>query len=136
MAFDPLTAAFDLGGKLLDHFFPDPTKRAEAALELEKLKQNGDLAVMTAQSNINAVEAANPNLFISGWRPACGWVCAFGLLFQFLLSPCATYLSALIGRPIPMPNLDTGTLVTLLGGMLGLSGMRTFEKITDVNGKH
>ena len=136
MAFDPLSSAFELGSKLLDRFFPDPQKRAEAQLELLKLQQTGDLAVMAQQTDINKIEAANPNLFVSGWRPAVGWTCALGLLFQFLLAPLGTWASTLFGHPTPMPSLDMSTLSTLLIGMLGLSGMRTAEKLSNAQGNH
>jgi hypothetical protein len=125
-----------IGEKLIDHFFPDPSKKAEALLELQKLQQNGDLAVMTAQSGINQIEASNPNMFVSGWRPFVGWICAVGFAVQFIVGPTLSWLAGLLGHPIPFPTLDTGSLVALLTGMLGLSGMRSFEKFTGVQNDH
>lgn len=136
MAFDPLTAAFEIGGKLLDHFFPDPKQKAEAMLELEKLRANGDLAVIAGQAKINEIEAANTNLFVSGWRPAVGWTCAAGMIMQFVVYPIVAWASIMTGHVISLPSLDTGTLVTLLVGMLGLGGMRTVEKLGGVNNDH
>ncbi len=136
VAFDPLTAAFDIGGKLLDHFFPDPSKRAEAQLELLKLQQSGDLAVMAQQSDINKIEAANANLFIAGWRPFCGWIGGAGLAYQFIVAPLGTWIAALSGHPVPLPLLDTGTLTTLLFTLLGVGGMRTVEKLSNAQGNH
>jgi hypothetical protein len=132
MAFDPLTAAFDIGGKVIDRLWPDPATKAQAMLELQKLQQSGDLAAMAGQVDINKIEAANSNLFVSGWRPAVGWICAGGLGFQFIIAPTLTWLSSVISRPITFPSLDTGTLTTLLVGMLGFGGLRTYEKITGV----
>jgi hypothetical protein len=134
MALDPVTAALDIGGKLIDKFFPDPTAKAEAQLKLLALQQSGELSAMMAQTDINKVEAANPSLFVSGWRPAVGWVCVFGLVYTFMAQPLLTWYANNHTLTAP-PVLDLGTLVTLLGGMLGLSGLRTKEKIEGVASK-
>jgi hypothetical protein len=78
MAFDPLSSLLDVGKALIDKLIPDPQAKAAATQKLLEMQQNGDLAVIAAQSHINEIEAANPNLFVSGWRPAVGWVCVFG----------------------------------------------------------
>jgi hypothetical protein len=141
MSLDPISAALDLGGKLIDRLIPDPAQKQAAALELLKLQQSGELAQLTAdtdlakgQLGVNQAEAANPNLFVSGWRPFIGWICGAGLGYAFLVRPIAgplaqKYLGA------PMDALDMGTLGTLLFGMLGLGGMRTVEKINGVAAK-
>lgn len=136
MAFDPITGAFEIGGKLLDHFFPDPTARANAQLELEKLRSSGDLAVISGQAEINKAEASNTRLFVSGWRPAVGWTCAAGMIMQFVVSPICAWTATLSGHPVTLPNLDTGTLTTLLVGMLGLGSMRTIEKLNATPGSN
>lgn len=128
MAFDPLSIGLQLGGKVIDHFFPDPAKKAEAQLELLKLAQTGELAAMTAQTDINKAEATNPNWFVAGWRPYVGWICGSGLLVQFIVRPLAMWGSALAGHAVEFPSLDMGTLMTLLTGMLGLGAMRSYEK--------
>lgn len=139
MAFDAVTAALDIGGKLIDRLIPDPAQKSAAALELLKLQQSGELATLAAdtdlargQLEVDKVEAASPATFTSGWRPAVGWVCAAGLASQFLVAPFATWAAALIGHPIAYPSLDIGTLLTLLLGMLGLGAARTVEKIQGV----
>jgi hypothetical protein len=136
-AFDPVTAALELGGKLLDRFFPDPVKAGEAKLELAKMAANGELAKLTAETAIataqaatNTEEAKSANLFVAGWRPFIGWVCGSGLAFQFIIAPIATWATMLYGKTVAFPSLDMGTLITLLAGMLGLGAMRTTEKIT------
>lgn len=133
---DPISAALDIGSKLIEHFFPDPTQKAAAYLELTKLQQAGDLAIVGYQSDVNKVEAANPNLFIAGWRPAIGWICGFGLGMQFVVAPFATWGAVLAGHPIVFPTLDLGTLTTLLFGLLGLGSMRTIEKLNGAAGNH
>jgi ABC-type Fe3+ transport system permease subunit len=129
MAFDPISAALDIGGKLIDRLIPDPAKKAEAALELLKLQQSGELAVMTAQTDTNKVEASSNSLFVAGWRPFIGWICGSALAFQFIIRPLASWIAALWGHPVAVPALDMADLFTLLFGMLGLGGMRTYEKV-------
>lgn len=126
MALDPVTAVLDIGGKLIDRLWPDPTQRDAAKLELLKLQQSGDLAQITGQLDINKIEAAHPNIWVSGWRPGVGWVCVAGLAYQFLIYPIAIAFNPAIVQ------LDMGTLLTLLAGILGFGGMRTAEKINGV----
>jgi hypothetical protein len=132
MAYDPISAALDLGSRIIDRLWPNADEANKAKLELFKLQQAGELAEITAQLKVNEIEAANPSLFVSGWRPAVGWICASALAMQFVAAPIGTWVAALAGHPVVFPNLDMGTLLTLLGGMLGLGGLRTFEKVNGV----
>jgi len=136
-------AAFDFASKIIDRVIPDPAAKQAAALQLAQMQQTGELAQLTAQTDlakgqiaVDQAEAANPNLFVSGWRPFIGWVCGSGLAYQFVFSPLMTWGAALIGHPITAPSLDLGTLLTLLLGMLGLGGMRTYEKVSGLNPGH
>jgi hypothetical protein len=131
MALDPVSALLDIGGKVLDRVFPDPTQQAAARLELLKLQQSGELTQIAGQMEINKVEAANPSIFVSGWRPAIGWICGAGFAVQFVIGPLAEWGSALYGHPVKFPTMDTGTMMPLLLGMLGLGGLRTAEKLQD-----
>ena len=135
MSLDPISAALDLGNTLITRLFPDPAQADAAKLELLKLQQSGDLAQMTAQTDINKVEANNPSLFVSGWRPAIGWVCALALAYQYLLRPLSGTIASLVGVTLPpLPGLDDN-LWQLMMGMLGMGGLRTFEKIQGVAAK-
>jgi|TARA_R110000868_G_scaffold410360_1_gene698174 hypothetical protein len=135
MALDPISAALDLGNTLITRIFPDPAQAANAKLELIKLQQSGDLATMTAQTDINKEEAKSNSLFVSGWRPAIGWVCALALLYQYLFKPLMTWFSGVLGFSVPpMPGLDDN-LWQLMMGMLGMGGLRTFEKVQGVASK-
>lgn len=125
--------------KIIDKFVPDAAKKAELQLELAKLQYSQEGAELEAnvkaavgQLEVNKAEAANPSLFVSGWRPFVGWLCAGGIGFQVILAPLLEWGSALAGAPTQFPQLDTSTLTTMLLGMLGLGGMRTFEKIQGV----
>ena len=131
MTLDPVTALFEVGSKVLDRVLPNPAQQAAAKLELLKLQQNGELAQITGQMEINKVEAASSSLFVSGWRPSVGWVCSAGFAVQFVIGPLAEWGAALAGHPVKFPQMDTGTMMPLLLGMLGLGGLRTAEKLAD-----
>lgn len=135
MALDPISAALDLGNTLITRIFPDPAQAANAKLELLKLQQSGDLATMTAQTDINKEEAKSASLFVSGWRPAIGWVCALALFYQYLLKPLTMGILPAFNVNIPpLPGLDDN-LWQLMMGMLGMGGLRTFEKVQGVASK-
>jgi hypothetical protein len=125
--------------KVIDKLIPDPQARAQAQLDLLKLQQAGefkeldaDLALKLEQIKVNAIEAQSPDFFRGGWRPFVGWVCGTGLAVQFLVAPVASWAAALLGHAVAFPSLDMGTLLTLLGGLLGLGTMRTAEKFKGV----
>ena len=125
----------EAGLKILDRVLPDPTQKLAAQLELLKLQQAGefkaleaDLQLALAQTEVNKVEAASPDLFKSGWRPAAGWVCVLGLLYQFLLQPLLAWGSTMQGYAAP-PVLQLGDLYGLLFGMLGLGAYRSVERV-------
>ena len=135
MSLDPISAALDLGTTLINKIFPDPTQASEAKLKLLELQQNGELAIMTAQTDINKTEASNGSVFVSGWRPAIGWVCALALCYQYLFKPLITWGISVAGYNLPpMVGLDDN-LWQLMMGMLGMGGLRTFEKVQGVASK-
>jgi hypothetical protein len=136
MAFDPISLALEIGGKVLDRVFPDPTERAKAQLELLKLEQSGDLAVMTAQTDINKVEAGNAHLFVSGWRPFVGWCCGIALLYASLIEPFSRFIAQVVFKYNgEFPYIDTDLTLQILLGLLGLAGMRSWEKKEGVASK-
>lgn len=136
MAFDPISLALEIGGKVLDRVFPDPAERAKAQLELLKLEQSGDLAVMTAQTDINKVEAGSTHLFVSGWRPFVGWVCGVSLFYAAILEPFARFVATVIFKYVgEFPIIDTALTLQILLGLLGLAGMRSWEKKEGVAAK-
>lgn len=127
---------------LIDKVIPDPAAKQAAQLKLLELQQTGELAQLNADTDlakgqlaVNQVEAANPSVFIGGWRPFIGWVCGAGLAYQYLLAPLLTWGALLFGRVVQAPQLDLGTLITLLFGMMGLSISRSFEKLNGVASK-
>ena len=130
---DPITAVLEIGNKLIDHFFPDATKAAEAKLELLKMQQSGDLAVMTSQMEINKIEAGSTNLFVAGWRPFIGWGCGFAFLYVALFEPIIRFISTVFFNYTgTFPSINTEIMLQVLLGLLGLAGMRTWEKTQGV----
>ena len=130
-----ITGIIEAGLKILDKVLPDPAAKAEAQYRLLQLQQSGELAELEAnvklalgQQAVNAAEAQNPNLFVSGWRPSAGWIASAGLGYEFLGHPLLAWLSPLANLPAP-PSIETGDLLTLLFGMLGLGTLRTVEKL-------
>lgn len=129
----------DLATHLLDRFIPDPAQKSAAALEVLKAQQAGefrqldaDLQAMQAQMDVNKIEAGSSNLFVSGWRPFIGWTCGGALFSQYILRPWVQWVCVLAGHPVPvLPGIDD-QLWQLLGAMLGMGGLRTFEKIKGV----
>lgn len=133
MAMDPVTAALDIGGKLIDRLWPDPAQRDAAKLELLRLQQSGDLAVITGQMEINKVEAASGSKFVSGWRPAVGWTCVAACGWNWVGLPVLKAALLLTGAPaIALAPADLSEMLPILMGLLGLGILRTTEKINRV----
>ena len=115
----------DIVGKLIDkvtdnvdRFTFDKEEKAKLITEINK-----------AQLEVNKVEAGHTSKFVSGWRPFTGWICATALGYHFILQPLLTFLLYTFGNEIVLPTFDMTTLTTVLLGMLGLGGMRSFEKV-------
>jgi hypothetical protein len=132
MAFDPISAALEIGNTLINKIFPDPAQADAAKLELLKLQQSGELAVMTAQTDINKEEAKSTSLFVSGWRPFVGWVSGSAFALHFLLLPISNFILVANNHKEVVLAFDMQTLLTVLMGLLGLGGMRTYEKVQGV----
>lgn len=149
MAFDPLSAVFELGKSAIERIWPDPIKRAEEFRKLEALKQSGDLAqldahvkLMLAQLNVNAAEATHKSIFVAGWRPFIGWVGGAAMAYQFVLYPLLVWVWAILQvkeivpkELAPPPIIETGALFSIVTAMLGIGGMRSFDKAKGVDTK-
>jgi hypothetical protein len=126
-------------GSVLEKVLPDPQAQADAKIKLLELAQKGDLAVLDAETKIalgqievNKTEAGT-DMFRGGWRPATGWACVFGLVYQFIVQPILPWAVSVSGGSVPpLPPIDNETLMVLLTGMLGLGGMRSWEKIKGI----
>ena len=102
----------------VDKFTLDKEEKAQLIQEINK-----------AQIEVNKVEAGATNLFVSGWRPFVGWTCGVALCYHFVLQPFLLFLLHSFGYQVDLPVFDMTTLTTILLGMLGLGGMRSFEKV-------
>lgn len=135
-----------IGGSIGDAFqkivgaFKVPPEQALAAqMQIAQIQLELQGKIIDQVSNqlaINEKEATSPNWFVAGWRPFVGWICGMGIAIQFIFAPLADWISGLAGHPFTVPSLDLGTLLTLLLGMLGIGGMRTYEKTQGVVNKH
>lgn len=117
----------DIGKSLIDRLFPDPTLKAKAEMEMMVLLQTQDMQTVIGQLQVNAAEAANPNMFVAGWRPFVGWVSGLGVFWASIGQPVFSYVATAKGWPAA-PVIDTEVLLYVLGGMLGLGTLRTVEK--------
>ncbi len=135
MSINPLDALFELGKSAIDKIWPDPIKRAEEYRLLEQMKQDGDLArlsaqvkLLTGQLEINKAESSHKSVFVAGWRPFVGWVCGFSLSYVSILEPLMRFIAKLCGYTGTFPVIDTSLTMQVLLGMLGLVAARTREK--------
>jgi hypothetical protein len=85
-----------------------------------------------AQTEVNKIEAQHASVFVAGWRPFIGWTSGIGVMYSFVLSPLLEFAARYHGYTGAMPHLQTGELMLLITGMLGLGGMRTYEHIKGV----
>ena len=100
----------------------------EEKLDKKILMQRIQQKLAEKQLDINAKEAGHRSVFVSGWRPAIGWTGAFALMFEFILSPCIEWYSKFAGLNLTAPEIQTGPLLAIVTSMLGVAGMRSFEK--------
>ena len=113
---------------LLDKWIPDADQKAKIAHEIATMSEKHAQELALAQIKLNTEEAKG-NWFQSSWRPATGWVCVLGFAVNFLVSPLAA------GVGVVIPQADTGTMMPILMGLLGLGGLRSFEKTKNIEGK-
>jgi hypothetical protein len=118
---------------LLDKFIEDKDQKARLAHDLATMADQHAQELAKAQLEVNKVEAAHKSLFVSGWRPAVGWVCVLGMFGNFITIPFSNFVLALIGYNIVIPLVPLETMMPVLMGMLGLGAMRTYEKKNSVH---
>jgi len=117
-------------GNVLDRFFPDKEKAAEAQRAIETALLENAAQINLAQVEVNKEEAQHRTVFVAGWRPFIGWVCGVALAWHFVGVPVTLFFIAWSGAEVPeLPVFDMNSLMTVLTGMLGLGGLRTFEKM-------
>jgi hypothetical protein len=118
---------------LLDKFIPDADTKAKLAHEIATMSVKQAHEAALAQIEVNKVEAGHRSTFVSGWRPSVGWCSSIALFWHFVAAPLLTFVAGWSGYPVPpLPAFDMDSLMTVLMGLLGLGGLRTFEKIKNV----
>ena len=114
---------------LLDKFIEDKDQKAALAHELATMADKHAQQLALAQIEVNKAEAASGSFFKGGWRPFVGWVCGVAFAYHFIIQPLVIFILTAIGMDIPdLPEFDMGTLLPVLGGILGIGGLRTYEK--------
>lgn len=115
-------------GKIIDDILPDNSpETAQKKLDVTSQIVGIIGSTMTAQAEINKINAANPGLF-SKWRDAIGWVCAISFAYGFFIKDFIDYYLSLSGHP-PLPEIDTKDLMVVMSGMLGIGGLDTLVKL-------
>jgi hypothetical protein len=109
---------------ILDKFVADKDLKQKLEHELKTELHRANMA----QIEVNKEEAKHRTVFVAGWRPFTGWVCATALAYHFILEPVIVFVLALYNIQLTLPQFDMASLLTVLMGMLGLGGLRTYEK--------
>ena len=122
----------DIVGTVIDRTVPDKNAAQKLKDEIDKEMAEADIKGVLAQIDVNKAEAENQSMFVAGWRPFIGWVCGRALAYQYLFSPLMWWFSTSMHLPLTAPPKLDDVLWQLMFGMLGLGGLRTFEKINGV----
>ena len=124
-----LPSVMEVAGRFLPE---DKEKRAAAEREIQAKLTDSLAQVDLAQLGINKVEAAHRSMFVAGWRPFIGWTCGVALMYTYVLQPILVFGLAQSGYLIDLPKMDLGELMPVLMGLLGLGGLRSWEKVKGV----
>jgi hypothetical protein len=118
--------------RLID-LIPDPAEKAKQAAIIQQQLLAADAQMIAQQNAINLAEASNTNLFVSGWRPGVGWVCVAALSWQTVLQPFLAFGLAAVGVSVNLPSMNSELVMSLLVPLLGLSAMKTYERVNSVS---
>ena len=123
-----IAALLPILGGVIDKVIPDKAAADKAKLEMQLKLLDAANAGALAQLEVNKVEAGHQSVFVAGWRPAIGWVCAAALAYSYMLVPLVGFTLTMMGQPVPKwPVLD-GNLWELMFGMLGMGALRSYDK--------
>jgi hypothetical protein len=118
--------------KILDKFIPDADEKNRLAHEIATMADKMAHDRIMAQIEVNKAEASHRSMFVSGWRPFIGWSCGSALAYHFIIQPVLVFVLTMYGMNVDLPEFDMSSLMTVLMGMLGLGGLRTYEKTKGV----
>jgi hypothetical protein len=126
------SAAKDIRAAITGKSVIDPAAQAELEMKLAEIEQAG----LSAQAEVNKIEAGSKSIFVSGWRPALGWTCSIAFFYSFIMLPMANWIARVCFKvTLDFPALDISALMPLTFGMLGLAVNRTIEKVKGVASK-
>ena len=124
-----LTALIGPVSKLVGKFIEDKDVKNKLSHDLATLAQRHAQELAKSQIEVNKAEAQSRHWFVASWRPFIGWTCGIALMWHFVLSQFILFFATMFGFDLPaLPEFDMGSMMTVLMGMLGLGGLRTFEK--------
>lgn len=118
---------------ILNRIIPDKNALEKAKIELQLLESKGELDLMLAQTKVNQKEAEHASIFVAGWRPWIGWVCGIALTWHWVVEPIFMFILLTAGVDMPdMPRLAMSELMSLTLALLGVGGLRTYERLKQV----
>jgi hypothetical protein len=118
---------------ILDKVIPDTNLKEKLSHEIATMAERHTQEQVMAQIEVNKIEAAHNSMFVAGWRPAIGWICALGMAGNFLIIPFVNMALELFETGVEIPLIALSEMMPVLMGMLGLGAMRTFEKTKGVS---
>lgn len=122
MSLDPITAGIDLASGIINRLWPDKS-------EAERAQLAAAVSIVQGQLDINKEEAKSASIFVAGWRPFIGWVCGFALAYTYIGYPMLIWALSIWKPGIAPPKLVTDNMLyELMFGMLGMAGLRSFDK--------
>jgi len=129
---DAIAAVSTLADSAIKRIWPDATEIEKAKLAQLSQDLQNEFNLIMGQLEINKIEATSSSVFVAGWRPAVGWVCGASLAYAGLIEPFSRFIAVVLaGYTGPFPTIDTDLTLQILGGLLGLAGLRTFDKLKD-----
>ncbi len=116
-------------GEVLDRVVPDKNLNAKTKSEIEKMLIANAAQINVEQIKTNQIEAGHRSVWTSGWRPSLGWACSAGFAYTFILQPILQWILVLVGNDTILPSINTDILLELVFAMLGLAGLRSYDKM-------
>jgi hypothetical protein len=124
MSIQAIGALVGVVGNVIDDLVTTEEEKLKAELDYYRI----DAELAKGQLEINAAEAKHKSMFVAGWRPFIGWVCGSAFAYSFVAQPFLIFILAIVGKELVLPELDLSQMMPVLLGMLGLGGLRTYEK--------
>ena len=128
-----ISSILPVAGEVIDRLVPDKNGAAKAKQQLEAALVQAEVSGLLGQIEINKTEAASRSVFVAGWRPFIGWSCGAAMAYSYVAQPILAFALAQSGYLIELPRVELGEMMPVLLGMLGLGGMRSFEKLKGIS---